>query len=752
MNPGNVDEELPYDSSADEVADSLAEYTLEGKWEKVIKMYNEVEVCHTAMINESMGTALHVAVDLDEEGVVEELVKAIIRHRQGEQSVKIKALEMENDHGDTPLHVAASRGFAKICKLIIGTNNERMYLKQAFAYLSHISNHSATLQDLERGNGDTILHCAIRREYFDLAVIIVQYYDFLSTHKNIEGLTPLTVLATRPSAFRSILVESLDPEGQMKANLGKMEDPKSDKMNYPKNYATLYDLFGGLLSVAALIGKMPSENNQHDTENPSTNKYTFGFGTSQVGFLPPNYATFQQFVRSAYVHTLGLSGAELKEIKKTKKRHQWSSQLLKALLKRPYAAFTGSGGKPTDMEVEADMYNVYSQYKQGETTGLGGLEEEKKTEADDKKNSSPSETIRKETDERADEKNIDKKETAFLVAARNGIVEMVNEILYRIPSVIHNANSKKENVLLVAVKNRQPLVVECLKMKMQSKPEVWNNLILAVDDDENTMLHLAAYAPGGDKPWQIAGSALQMMWDIKWFQYIKSLVPQHFYFRSDKKAKTAGEIFEDTHKELIKESGDWLKDTSESCSVVAALVAGVSFATASSIPGGTNDEGKPNLEGKPAFDVFAIASLVGLCFSVTGLIMFLTILTSRKQAKDFRRDLPLKLLLGLSSLFISIAAMYIKALSHDIYFYFRTHMNCKTAGEIFQDAHEELQLDSSDWLKYTSKNFSAVTTLVASVSFASARNNIPGGTDNNGNPNLEGNPAIYTPYNYNLQA
>ena len=113
-----------------------------------------------------------------------------------------------------------------------------------------------------------------------------------------------------------------------------------------------------------------------------------------------------------------------------------------------------------------------------------------------------------------------------MVAARNGIVEMVNEILYRIPSVIHNANSKKENVLLVAVKNRQPLVVECLKMKMQSKPEVWNNLILAVDDDENTMLHLAAYAPGGDKPWQIAGSALQMMWDIKWFQ----VYPKHFFF------------------------------------------------------------------------------------------------------------------------------------------------------------------------------------------------------------------------------
>ena len=33
-------------------------------------------------------------------------------------------------------------------------------------------------------------------------------------------------------------------------------------------------------------------------------------------------------------------------------------------------------------------------------------------------------------------------------------------------------------------------------------------------------------APGGDKPWQITGFALQMIWDIKWFQ----VYPKHFYF------------------------------------------------------------------------------------------------------------------------------------------------------------------------------------------------------------------------------
>ena len=136
-------------------------------------------------------------------------------------------------------------------------------------------------------------------------------------------------------------------------------------------------------------------------------------------------------------------------------------------------------------------------------------------------------------------------------------------------------------------------------------------------------------------------------------------MPEHFYLISDNQGKTAGEIFEETHKELIQESGNWLKETSQSCSAVAAVVASVSFATTNSIPGGTDDKGRPNLEGKPEFHVFAVASLVGLCFSVTALITFLTIPSSPKLSKDFRKSLPFKVFLGLSSLFLSIAAMLI---------------------------------------------------------------------------------------------
>ncbi|KAH7510487.1 hypothetical protein FEM48_ZijujUnG0123000 [Ziziphus jujuba var. spinosa] len=110
----------------------------------------------------------------------------------------------------------------------------------------------------------------------------------------------------------------------------------------------------------------------------------------------------------------------------------------------------------------------------------------------------------------------------------------------------------------------------------------------------------------------------------------------------------------------MKEGRDWLIKTSESCSVVAALIAGGAFATSAAIPGGTLDtSGKPIFETQPAFQVFSISSLLALCFSVTALVMFLAIITSRFQEKDFDTNLPVKLLLGLSSLFVSIAAMLV---------------------------------------------------------------------------------------------
>ena len=142
---------------------------------------------------------------------------------------------------------------------------------------------------------------------------------------------------------------------------------------------------------------------------------------------------------------------------------------------------------------------------------------------------------------------------------------------------------------------------------------------------------------------------------------MKEKAPSHLIFQTNDEGHTPGEIFTEKHKEIVKESSEWLKKTSESCFAVAILIAGVAYATSTSVPGGTDEStGKPNLQGQLAFSVFAITSLLALCFSINALVVFLAILTSRHPPKDFSpRGLPFKLLVGLTSLFVSIISMLV---------------------------------------------------------------------------------------------
>ena len=137
-------------------------------------------------------------------------------------------------------------------------------------------------------------------------------------------------------------------------------------------------------------------------------------------------------------------------------------------------------------------------------------------------------------------------------------------------------------------------------------------------------------------------------------------MPQRFFIHYNNEHRTPREIFIEDHSDLLKKGGEWLNSTSSSCSVVAALIAAVSFATTSNVPGSFNDSnGRPNFENQSTFHAFAFSSLIALCSSLTSLVMFLAILTSRQEEDDFYKELPRKLLFGLSALFISIAAMLV---------------------------------------------------------------------------------------------
>ncbi|XP_045819481.1 uncharacterized protein LOC123912929 [Trifolium pratense] len=659
-----------YDSTEDKHAspeDNLKVCTVKGQWEKVEELYrSHPELC-TIDINKSRGTALHVAVNDDNEKVVRNLVNLIIKHN------KIEALEKKNEKGDTPLHLAASRGFKDICELIIGENGERKYLididnnngesplflaalswqKQTFVYLFNFKRSksdcdnvdggsSSYSRDLIRNNGDSILHCAIRREFFDLALIIVDKYPDLAVIPNKHGFSPLKLLATRPSAFISgskmiwwkrILYHCL-PEGildvkQAVEYYGRKQHQLSLDNKCPKNYNTCYLFLHKCLEYAYPSAFGSKDMGEKATVLQHHQQHSNISMPSKRMILPENYATCLWFLKFAYIYILGLSGVGVEEITKMKQKHKWSGQLLKKFMENPYESYLGTGAKPTRDVSGTDFMSFYNPNQGNNNTEEPPI----------------SETL--------------KSETAILTAARNGIVEIVNELITEIPSSIYEVNLENKNVLLVAVENRRTIVVEGLRKRLDecNKKAIFDNLIQGVDREENTVLHLAATK--SDRDWHIAGAALQMMWHIKWFLYTKGLVPEHFTVRTNRFDQTAGELFKKSYESLVKDGSEWLKDTSESCSVVAALLAGVSFATSSTVPGGNRSEtGEPALEGRPAFDAFALSSVIGLCFSVTALIMFLSILTSRKEAKDFRIDLPRKLLLGLSSLFLSICAMF----------------------------------------------------------------------------------------------
>ncbi|KAK9982999.1 hypothetical protein SO802_032524 [Lithocarpus litseifolius] len=103
-------------------------------------------------------------------------------------------------------------------------------------------------------------------------------------------------------------------------------------------------------------------------------------------------------------------------------------------------------------------------------------------------------------------------ETPVLLAARNGITEMVEQILAAFPLAI-NDQSEGKNIVHWAVKNRQPRVLQILLKHNFVK----RKLIHEVDTKENNALHLAAKI-GKKKPWLIPGAALQMQWEIKWYK------------------------------------------------------------------------------------------------------------------------------------------------------------------------------------------------------------------------------------------
>ncbi|XP_028753406.1 uncharacterized protein LOC114712996 [Neltuma alba] len=579
-----------------------------GKWAKVLKMYEEERDLRTAKITATGDTILHMAVHSKKEHVVESLVDIVcggekMNEQDKKQSASVSSvdengdeksvLRVQNEKGDTPLHLAASIGNAEICKKISGVDpsliaipngngetplfmagldgNRKAFLWLHYRYMESpgVSSTDFDHSILRRNNDDTILHCALEEGHIDVAIEIVHLYEdhlkeMIKPNKN--ELSPLHLLAGTPSAFesndlldRSSVVQLLYrcPFRVKRKKHATTKEELEQREREPRLEAL----------IKRLIVRIDRFVDYHETS-------TWAGIRIAIGILLLLLVVILLFP-PAFVEML------LHKIRNLKEKHTWSVQIVEKLLL--HAA-------PEDMSA-----NPYE------------------------KDSGPGSKI---------------VDTPLMIAAKNGVIEMVQKILEFFPSAIKVVNEEKKNIVLLAAEKRQTKLYRILRGNEKLDKSVFSR----VDKDGNTALHLAARL-GVHLNWQTT----TMVEEFKWFEFVKRSVPSDLWEIYNKEGKTAEEIFRESYKEYMTSDRDWLNQTSQACSVASTLVASMAY---SYIVAENFDE-----KNYPA--------IVALSLSLTSTISFLGILAFRSQSLKFWKYVPFMLQIAILTMFGTIVALWI---------------------------------------------------------------------------------------------
>ncbi|KAG6411175.1 hypothetical protein SASPL_129253 [Salvia splendens] len=240
-------------------------------------------------------------------------------------------------------------------------------------------------------------------------------------------------------------------------------------------------------------------------------------------------------------------------------------------------------------------------------------------------------------------------------AAVHGISELVEMIIDIYPLTIYfREREMRRDVFMLAAANRFENVIN-LFYNMNDRKYIFRSCI---DKHGNNLMHICGKLAPSDRLNLVAGPALQMQRELQWFKEMENFVPASRRTWRNKEKQTPQMLFTKEHEKL-KEAGEkWMKDTANACTIAAALIATVMFAAAFTVPGGIEEaSGKPLLSNKPSFILFAVSDAISLFTSVTSLLLFLSILTSRYAEEDFLYVLPKRLSMGLVTLFVSIIFM-----------------------------------------------------------------------------------------------
>ncbi|XP_059657274.1 ankyrin repeat-containing protein NPR4-like [Cornus florida] len=243
----------------------------------------------------------------------------------------------------------------------------------------------------------------------------------------------------------------------------------------------------------------------------------------------------------------------------------------------------------------------------------------------------------------------------LFVAVEFGNFEFIVELIRSYPDLIWKVDEESRSIFHIAVMHRQEKIFKLIYGIGAHK-----DLITSYKDANNTnMLHLAGKLAPSNRLNIVSGAALQMQRELLWFKEVEKNVQPLYREMRNTEGRTPRMLFTEEHKELVKEGEKWMKDTASACMLVAMFITTVMFAAIFTVPGGNSNEGTPNFLQAKSFIIFAISDASALFSSVTSILMFLSILTSRYADEDFLESLPKRLIIGLTTLFFSIASMLI---------------------------------------------------------------------------------------------
>ncbi|CAA2986235.1 ankyrin repeat-containing protein ITN1-like [Olea europaea var. sylvestris] len=226
----------------------------------------------------------------------------------------------------------------------------------------------------------------------------------------------------------------------------------------------------------------------------------------------------------------------------------------------------------------------------------------------------------------------------LLLAAQNGIFEVVIEILHHDPTAITYKNGRGHSIFHVAVMYRDPIILGIAFERNKKQKGIH---YLDPDVRGNNILHLVGYKPHQagiltNQP----GAIFPMREELQWFVHVSALVTPQECTAENNGLKIPFSIFVEEHAEMAEKEIEWMTAMASASSVAASLVATVAFAAAFQVPGGNSNNGIPNFSNETSFKVFAISDALALFFSITSVLSFLSIFTSRNGVHDYLRARP----------------------------------------------------------------------------------------------------------------